>query len=160
MESNKNLIETMSELSGRYFAISGAIRPMYQAFTADGKSFFMMAPRFPKDQAIKIVKAIFAEKKIVSYVFVDEAWMVAASAKNADVTREVMAAKSVSEHPDRREVVLMIAEGPDGTWQGVRDIVRKDGMKPTLGPLESYPVECGEGRYYGLLPMPEGSKVQ
>jgi hypothetical protein len=102
-----------------------------------------------KDQAVVAVREFFKEHDIVSYVFIDEAWVV-------QVTDRADLKVAPRNHPDRREVVFLVAEDEHGELHGERDIVREQGRPPTLGPLKvikSPHSEHSEGRMTGMLPQ-------
>jgi hypothetical protein len=151
----RQLIEIASVGVDGLFKTRGVIRPMYHCMTAAGVNFVAPAPCEDKDDSIVLMRALFALKNVVRYVFIDEAWIVdKAHVRAAEVANlEAWVAKhGVSNHPDRREVVMFLAEDLAGCLHAHRFILRPEHGKPKLSPLKFITSEAkARGRMIGLL---------
>jgi hypothetical protein len=115
-------------------------------------------PLESKDLAIALMKAMFECFHVVRYVHFTEAWTLDYRGEKArKITSEDLRKikqEGLSQHPDRVEVVMFQAEDNEaGLITGHRPIIRPNGKKPYLGPIEylSEGMES-EGRLVGLLP--------
>ena len=154
MSDLRQMIEAASSAVEKLFKIRGVIRPMYDCMTADGVRFVTPAPHEDKDAAVAMMRALFVIKNVVRYVFIDEAWMLDQKGDAAEGARlEAWAAKyGVASHPDRREIVMFIAEDLAGRLSAHRFILRPEHGKPRLSPLKFIPAETlAHGRMVGLL---------
>lgn len=123
------------------------VLPMWHAVTGKNENILIATPWSSddeKDMTVKALRLMFAEKQVKRFAFVVEAWV--ASVKTlADVTRP-------SEHPDRREVLMITAEDRDGSSiMGWYYILRPEIGPPKLSPLEQKPFDATTGRMMGLL---------
>jgi hypothetical protein len=147
----RKLIEIASEAVEKLFKHTGSVGPMYHGFTAD-TSFILPAPRTDKDTAVEIVRALFEERKVLRYVFFDEAWIVGAKEPASLMATMAFAKRhGVRNHPDRREVVMFCAEDQTTTVQAHRYILRPEHGKAKLSPLNWLDAGESEGRMIGLL---------
>ena len=144
MPTLHDLIEVGSRYAEGLFAKKGALVPTYHAITADQSCLIIPMPPIEKDLALRIVRELFVAKDVVAYVFVDEAWTVLSNEEHLQVRP--------SEHPERREVVILSAESElEGALFARREIIRPDRHKPYLGPLEILPYKESKGRLVGML---------
>jgi hypothetical protein len=126
--SLKELVEIVSELVGKLFSHRGEMMSVYLIVNKDGLT--MVPPQHrDKEKSLVIIKDIMKEMKATTYVFVDEAWIV--NTKDFKVPEG-----PPWQHPDREEAVILMAETETETLLGHRDIIRKKGVKATLGPLK------------------------
>lgn len=128
------------------FTETGEVRPMFHVMI-NGEKMLISPPPLPQDMSIFVIREVFTSIDPERVVFVDEAWIVAA-------TPEMMKDPDTPEpkdHPDRRECILFHGEDRhEGIVLGNRDIIRKPGEKATLGPLR-FADAHGHGRLPGLL---------
>jgi hypothetical protein len=132
-EQSKRLLDCASAAAEQLFWKDGRVLLMYHAVTAGGEQLVMPMPDGGKDFAIALVRAAFAAKQAVRYVFVDEAWRLAVQAKSpeeAERVRKFCAAFGVANHPDRIEVLQFVIEDERGALWTHRRIER-----PRPGPL-------------------------
>jgi hypothetical protein len=125
---------------------------MYHAVTEGGEELVFSPPAPDKDTSVAMVRALFVIRKVVRYVFIDEAWLLEAKGglDPADLLRA--ARKGISGHPDRREVLLLNAEDRHGGHiMGRRYILRPEHGKPKLSPMTILGHDETAGRMVGLL---------
>jgi hypothetical protein len=149
----REMIVIASSAVEKLFQHRGVIRPMYHCMTADRGIFVTPAPHEDKDTAVALMRALFTVKNVVRYVFIDEAWIVSQKGDAAEFARlEAWAAKhGVVNHPDRREVVIFLAEDLAGRLSAHRLILRPEHGKPKLSPLKFTEATAAKGRMVGLL---------
>ena len=137
------------------FKKQGAVMPMWIAETADGMSFPIIAKMPDKDGRDELaadLKSFFKNHNVVRYVSILESWCVEVKS-NGGIPRSVQLGASVSEHPDRREIVAIQAEekNKDGL-SGVFYILRPEHGEATLSPFKMSPSDAqAQGRFVGLL---------
>lgn len=155
MKTARQMLEMASKQVTVMFRITGEILPMYHAVKRNGDEM-VIAVDWPatsreKDMVIARVIQTFRDNDVVSYVQFGEAWS-AVVYPGEDM--EMIAARGVSNHPKRVEVVAFTAEDKTSTTTltAHRRIVRPPGKKPYLGPLEMSGLQIPEGRFVGLLP--------
>jgi hypothetical protein len=151
----KSLIEFASTQAEKIFRKTGVLYPMYHAISSIGETKILTPKLDDKDLAVAMVKAWFEIENIDRYCFIDEAWILDDRKGNlppqdwARIRRE-----GLSNHPDRREVIMFSAENRRGEMQtATRFILRPEIGKPSLSPLkidDMTDVES-EGRMVGLL---------
>lgn len=135
------------------FLKNGRMLPMYDALTRDGDRLIFHPPHRDKETAIAMVRALFEAKDVVAYLFVDEAW--ALTTKDLSVLKR----SSISDHPDRIEIVAFTAEAENsGMLCARRRIIRPVHGRAHLGPLEIDETFSANlhGRMTGLLPRRSG----
>lgn len=111
------------------FETQGSVNPMWVGQTEDG-TLIPLCTEFEnegdKEEAAEAVKAIFKKYKVVRYVSMIEGWMITAEEWEED-------GPSPTNHPNRREVLLIEgAEGPVAIF-GYFHITRDEDGKGTLG---------------------------
>jgi hypothetical protein len=123
----KELIERASAAAEINFKKGRAVAPQGFAIRENGSRFtFKPVPATSNAETVTMIRATFAQQKVVSYVLT-----VAASSEG-------------------KQFVLFSAEDETGMMVGQREII----MQPTrhLGPLEMIESDIAEGRLVGLLP--------
>jgi hypothetical protein len=155
MSDLREMIEIASDAAEKLFQTRGVIMPMYHCVTADHVHFVAPAPHKDKDIGVAMMRLMFKVKHVVRYVFIDEAWIVDQSHTDAaeGAKLEAYAARhGLANHPDRREIVMFLAEDLAGRLSAHRFILRPEHGKPTLAPLKfiSGAAEA-HGRMVGLL---------
>jgi hypothetical protein len=152
MKTLKDFIEKASENASQIFNRTGQILPMVHAVTRNGDHVIMQMPPGDKDTSIATVRAWFVLNDVVRYVFIDEAWILE-TADESTIKALQTAKRSVSQHPQRKEILLLSGEDEkEGHLQIRRYIIRGKG-KPQLGPVEISQLPYMAGRLAGLLPQ-------
>ena len=125
----KELIERASTAAEINFKKGNEVAPKGFAIRENGSRFvFKPIPGASNAETVAMMRATFAQQKVVSYVLT-----VAASSEG-------------------KQFVLFSAEDETGMMVGQREII----MQPArhLGPLEIIDSNVAEGRLVGLLPHP------
>jgi hypothetical protein len=157
-ETLRDFIAHASKSIDRIFFVNGIVRPMWHAVTRGGEELIFPPPSPDKDTAVIMVRVLFELRDVVRYVFIDEAWIVAAFGK--DATPEKLAAvrqaaiTGAASSPHREEVVMLAADDAvEGSLMARRKIIRPAVGRAKLGPLE-YDPRGGQiaGRFVGLVP--------
>jgi hypothetical protein len=149
------LIEFASEQISKLFKNTGKVLPMYHAVTADGQTLILNAPHKDKDISVGMIKIAFAKLNVERYVFMDEAWILDTQNRvpGPDEWKRIER-DGLSEHPDRREILMLTAEDRHGNIiTAHRYILRPEHGKAKLSPLEIRDMTEGHsvGRMVGLL---------
>jgi hypothetical protein len=129
----KELIERASTAAEINFETGNGVAPQGFAIREDRSRFaFEPIPAASNAETVSIIRAAFAQEKVVCYVLI-----VAASSEG-------------------KQFVLFTAEDEFGLMVGRREII----MLPAahLGPLEIINSDLAEGLFVGLLPYQEGSR--
>ena len=152
---NKNqklqeLFDLAAKNAARLFQESGEVLPMWHAVMGNDEHTLISTPwrdDTEKDIAMDMLRRFFREAKVKRYVFIVEAWIA-----HVQTQREVTEGPRPSEHPDRREVLMINAEDRSGeSIIGQYFILRPEHGPPTLSPLKVQPYEHTAGRMVGLL---------
>ncbi|RXG91607.1 hypothetical protein [Bradyrhizobium zhanjiangense] len=147
----RKMIDLASDFCDRTFDVKGEIAPSWHAITATGDRIIEPHPMFfGKDLAAALIRALFDLRDVVRYVYVGEAWTLNRIIRPEE--QEEIFRKGISEHPDRVEVVQIQGEDSQyGQIIAARNIIRPEGRKPYLGPLQ----------FVNDLPfIPQGAAVQ
>lgn len=139
------------------FGKVGEVLATWYGFTSSGEVLVVPAMAADKDLQALLIRRLWADHDVTCSVFIDEAWVVEAKvgSKKARELNKV----PPSEHPDRREVVMISAEDVHGELVfGTRSIIRPKGERARLGPLDTSVTGIG-GRFVGLLPRPPAETV-
>ena len=150
----RQMLNRASRWADRQFSRAGMIKPVWHAVTARGEHIVMPAQLDDKDAQARLVRTAFALHNVVRYVFVVEAWVVAANGTERDKRElmEIAVTRGLASHPRRQEIVNLTCEEEGCCVSCTRHIHRPDRGKPYLGPLvEETPVEAS-GRFVGMLP--------
>lgn len=147
------LFDHGKEAAEHLFERQGHIAPMWIVETADGQMLPIIVPmgdRDYKEAAISSIKKLMKDKKAVRYVSIVEAWCYEGSA--GDSVEDVLAAGPISEHPDRKEIVNVMAEDKHHQIIGSFYIVRPKDGKPYLSGFSKFPAGGKvEGTFTRLL---------
>jgi hypothetical protein len=143
----RQLVDFASGLVEFMIETQGEVSAMYHLIDAKGRHHIVTPLPLPKDIMVALMRQQMMKLDVVSYIFMDEAWVVDASPDEAEEALRIGA----TNHPKRREVVVLIAEDDKGEICGSRAILR-DGRKPRLGPLVLNEYSQSSGRMVGLLP--------
>jgi hypothetical protein len=153
----RRFVERASEKIEEIFNRTGEVRPMYHIVVGT-EHIVVPAPPLPKDAAVEIMKVLLEKSGAHRYVFIDEAWLATdvapPGATIADMQKRMKTATPPAERPDRKEVVMFMAEdATEGFFNAIRVITRDADGKGTLGPLIcNQQPDVVMGRMTGLLP--------
>jgi hypothetical protein len=124
--------------------------PMWHAVQGNGEHILIATPWEGDDDkriTVDALRQMFAAKQVKRFAFIVEAWIARVSTKE-----EVWDGPRPSEHPDRREVLMIHAEDRSGeSIMGQYYILRPEHGPPKLSPLEVMPYDAMTGRMTGLL---------
>ena len=125
------------------------VLPMWHAVAGNGENVLIATPWSSdeeKDAAVRSLRMLFARDQVKRFAFITEAWI--RQARSMDDALD----GRVSEHEDRREVVMISAEDRDGSMlMGWFYILRPEHGPPKLSPLEVKDFDGSTGRMMGLL---------
>ncbi len=135
-------------------AIANGVEPLptWLAENAQGVTLPIMSPPFESEGAIErtleTIRDLFAEFGAVRYVSILPAY-----ALEGQAAREFKGGASISDHPDRREVVAILAVDIDGSFRaGHCYVLRPEHGKPSLSPMREMPQGYrAAGKGAGLL---------
>jgi hypothetical protein len=144
-------IEMFSGLAGELFNNLGYLKPSYFICHQGEWQYLPEPSNHPKELVMMAMRKLLRSSGAEAYVFMDEAWIV--ESKNQEALPLDIAP---SEHPDRREVVVITAEDETGQLIARRNILRPDNGKPSLAPLEIYGEVTLKGRMTNLMSRREG----
>jgi|SRR5215475_6947271 len=147
-------IENASVWADAVFADVGEILPMWHAVGADGTCHIIPQVEPNKDFMAQALRAFCEDQKIVRLLFISEAWTsISSTPESAKRAEDWIAAHNTLEtYPERDEMLIFQGEDENGMIGAARKIIRVEGKKPTLGPLEWHEADGYSGRYTGLLP--------
>ncbi len=157
----REMIEHASDWADKQFRKSGTILPIYHAVTRNDEQLITGTPHDDKDVAVAMIRALFALQDVVRYVFVNEAWTLERRPTPSPAEMEEIARHGLSDHPDRREVVMFFAEDNRGNClQAHRCILRPQHGRATLAPLHVIDMTNAKstGRMVGLLMPDQGAR--
>ena len=148
----RELFDIAAKNAARMFLESDdhEVLPMWHAVLGNGEHALIASPWSSDEEkqiAITALRELFRDKQVKRYAFIVEAW-------TAQVTseREVHEGPRPSEHPDRREILMISAEDRSGeSIMGQYYILRPEHGPPKLSPLEVMPYDQMTGRMMGLL---------
>lgn len=117
-----------------------SVAPMWHAIAGNGEHMLICTPwtsDLDKDIALAGLRDMFCELDVQRYAFICEGWVVVLNKQNMSVGGLVTRA---SNHPDRREVVRIVAEDRTGrTLSGHYQILRPEHGPPKLSPFKEDP---------------------
>jgi hypothetical protein len=155
----RQFIEHAAKQAAKIFEKNGQLLPMYHAVDSAGKDLIFPSPSADKDKAVAIVRKVLAEAGATRVAYMDEAWSIDnREAGDVDVEEIYRSGRSISEHPDRIEIIMISAEdASEGIIMAHRKIFRH-GDRAVLGKLEILEGGGLEGRMVGLLPRSPATK--
>lgn len=126
------------------------VLPMWHAVYGNGEHAIIATPWSSdedKEIALDMLRMLFRVHQVKRFAFIVEAWITVVQTKH-----ELYKGPPPSEHPDRREVLMVTAEDRDGSQiMGLYYILRPEHGPPTLSPLKVQPYNATAGRMVGLL---------
>jgi len=129
------------------------VLPMWHAVNRSDEHIIIATPwsnDFEKNAVEHHLRKMFQATGVKRLAFISEAWVATIHEPTAGALAN---SPRPSEHPDRREVLMVRAEDRDGTaMSGFYFILRPEHGKPTLSPLkiEDYGTHTA-GRMIGML---------
>lgn len=145
----QELFDLAAKNAARIWNESHEVLPMWHAIQGNGENTLIATPWSDDDEkeiALAMLRDFFREKHVKRFAFIVEAWV-----RQAKSLEDVHSCP-VSEHEDRREVLMISAEDRDGTaMMGWYYILRPEIGPPRLSPLEVKPFDGQVGRMTGLL---------
>ena len=148
----RELFDIAAENAARMFLESDdhEVIPMWHAVQGNNEHALIATPwsnDMEKRIAVEMMRDYFRTFHVKRYAFIVEAWTAQVS-----TMREVDEGPRPSEHPDRREVLMISAEDRSGeTIMGHYYILRPEHGPPKLSPLDVMPYDQMSGRMMGLL---------
>jgi hypothetical protein len=150
MDSAQHLLEHVSNFAIEQFDQSGEFHTMWFIVCGSGQLLPIVSPllgHLHKDALAEVIKDVLKEQNAIRFAMATEAWMVD-SKDDPTLDKDVVP----SEHAKRREVVMITVEDHNGEHIfAVHDIVREDGEKPKLAPLEVMKMDTTEGRFSAMF---------
>lgn len=157
-ETLREFIASASESIEAVFDHSGEIEPVWHCVKADGTEFLVRPPCVDKDLAVTLLRSAFRMMEVRRCLFISEAWT--AQGDRSEVERWIANGRSLSEHPDREEIVMFSGEDECMSLSAHRRILRPANGKASLGPLRFLDdITISEGRLVGMLPR-RGATMQ
>jgi hypothetical protein len=132
------------------FRKNGGVLAMWHAVDGNDEHILIATPwnnDDEKDIASGALRQMFRAKKVKRFAFICEAWTAEVS-----TMAEVREGPRPSEHPDRREVLMINAEDREGnSLSGFFYILRPEHGEATLSPLHMNDYTGMTGRFTGML---------
>lgn len=149
----EDFIRHGADFAASTFNDAGQLEPMWICETKTGDMIIVggeMPPHIgnDRDRLAAILKAAFRAHGVVRYVFMTEAW----SYEGKEMPASIAAGASIESHPDRNEVISLVAEEPGKHLMGVMHILRPEHGRAKLTDFKLF--DHGgkvEGRFTGLL---------
>jgi hypothetical protein len=135
------------------------VLPMWHAVQGNGDHVLIATPWSSEEEkliTVDMLRKVFSAKQVKRFAFIVEAWTAQITPperiKDAEEAYREYDGPRPSEHPDRREVLMITAEDRSGeSIMGMYYILRPEHGPPTLSPLEVMPYDSMNGRMMGLL---------
>ena len=145
----QKLFDVAAMNAKRIFEDSGEVLPMWHVVDGNGDNLLLATPWTSDEEKRDIIvklRELFRLRKVKRLVFMVEAWIAAVRADSEGETPRP------SEHPDRREVIIINAEDRDGSnLYGMYYILRPEHGPPTLSPLKLQAYDKTAGHMVGML---------
>jgi hypothetical protein len=139
-----------AENAARMFRGSGEVLPMWHAVNGKDEHILIATPWSSdeeKDITQQGLRRMFQVQCVKRFAFICEAWTAQVS-----TMAEVNDGPRPSEHPDRREVLMISAEDREGNAiSGFFYILRPEHGDSTLSPLHMNDFDALQGRFTGML---------
>ena len=104
----------------------------------------VLTPMFDKDSIAMEMRTLLKKKRVVRYVSTLESWMLESN-ESYDPTRPVSA------HPNRIEVIYILAEDKTNQLQGYYPILRPPIGQPGLAPFKRSDGGYSHGRFSNMF---------
>jgi hypothetical protein len=148
----RTLFNFGSETAAFMFNKMGYLKPMWIGVNNKGAHLpLIVRDMSDKDKVAADVRAFLKKEGAVRYVSMLESWL--GEFRKGEVPLEILAGGQLEHHPDRREIISIIAEDNEGKIiSGRFYILRPEHDKPKLSPIkvESENTES-MGRFAGMF---------
>jgi len=146
------LLEHGKEAAEHLFEKQGNVLPMWIAEDEAGTIAPIIMPLLEdKNKSATIIKQTLQEIGAVRYVSILEAWIYEPRKDEVD-ERYLSGEIPVREHPDRREVIMIVAEDKRESISGLFYILRPEHGEAKLSPFKELGRDTqSSGRFHGLL---------
>jgi hypothetical protein len=136
--------------AAKLFRMEGEVSPLWHAVPKHGSHMLISTPwsnDLEKELAMEILRDKFAKLGVERYAFIFEAWAVLGGDPNTILSQRP------SKHPDRREMLRIMAEDKHGhVLSGHYFILRPEHKAATLSSFHEDPPDILQvGRMTGLL---------
>jgi hypothetical protein len=139
-----------AENAANMFRVSGEVMSMWHAVDGKNEHILIATPWSnddEKDITADALRQMFHAKKVKRFAFICEAWIA-----TVKTMKEINEGPRPSEHPDRREVLMISAENREGdALSGFFYILRPEHGDATLSPLHMNDYTGLKGRFTGML---------
>lgn len=133
---NQKLMDHMVSFAQKYFDSENVLMPMWTLIDERGEIYVYLTPfsnGAEKDLIAELIKSKIKEDNAVRYGFMSETWMTTVS---KETPRHVLENITPSEHPNRKEAILIMVEDRDGKrLNGMMEIIRDDVDHGTLNDI-------------------------
>ena len=148
MISLQKHIDIAAKLAANLFEQFGEVSPLVHAIDANGTHLILAVPQLggsdeEKDIISEQLRRTFAEKNVVQYVIIVEAWFLSLPPGSSF--------ERPSQSPHRLEAISISAESKTAALAMMIEIKRPAGGKPHLIREEAYTPSLQAGRLTGLL---------
>lgn len=158
MKTIDALMEHMKSFAQTAFTDSGSIMPMWTLISENGQIIPVVSPfgdDSEKQLTVVVIRRMIVEFNVVMIGFMAETWIVD-SKDDPTITNETMHDITPSQHPQRREGIMLVVENIYGKSAfGSFEINRDQDEKATLGEFTLMPGESHGGTFSGLFGKPE-----
>jgi hypothetical protein len=145
----QDLFDNAAANAKRMFDETGEVLAMWHAVNGKNENILIATPwgdEDEKDATVDALRHLFRAQHVKRFAFIVEAWVRQA------VSMEDINSCPPSEHPDRREILMITAEDRDGSQiMGFYYILRPEHGPAKLSPLHVQPYDATAGRMVGLL---------
>lgn len=148
------LLDHAAEWAAKFFDEKGEVHPMWIAITAADERLVIATPwetGKDKDIIIEKLRRFFRERDVVSYALMAESWILEGNEDEPGIKDYMEGRKPISQHPNRKEVILVTAEDKNSARMSMCYIERKPHLPPVLTPFQKFPGDHNTGRMMGLL---------
>jgi hypothetical protein len=150
----QELFDNAAANAARIFNESGEVLPMWHAVYGNDENVLIATPWSGDEEkqiAVDMLRHLFRRERVKRFAFIVEAWTATSRAEDIAAKGEGYVGPPPSEHPDRREVLMITAEDHGSSIMGFYYILRPEHGKAVLSPLHIQPFDRTAGRMVGLL---------
>jgi len=158
MMTLEELVDHAALFVQQTFPIRGSIVPMWILQTEAGMVPICVPWNNPEEKrmAFEAVRALAVKERAQSYVSIVEAWALEAPDPEWKIPASVKLGGSIASHPERREVIHIMAEDKTKGRGAMFYILRPEHGPPSLSPIKKFGDAEMWGRMTGLLQDPVG----
>src|SRR5689334_11342934 len=127
MKSLEDWLTDSAKFAAHCFKEEGRVIAMWLGETKSGEIVPIISKLNDKERTLAMVRRLFNEKKVARFVFMTEAWVIAAKKdRESEAMEYVKSGKSLADHPDRREIIVVTAEDKTRALMGQMFILRPE----------------------------------